>query len=84
MLPPKADCEPQRYIREFRLEAPAQGKVGQVLTAAEVFTDVTNVDVTGTGGTGHSERVFVADRQRLLHHHVNAMSSAGFDRFSVV
>src|SRR5205085_7142212 len=25
--PPKADCEPQRYIREFRLEAPATTKV---------------------------------------------------------
>src|SRR5262245_23881018 len=23
-LPPKPNCEPQRYVREFRLEAPAQ------------------------------------------------------------
>src|SRR5687768_14795317 len=31
----KADCEPQRYIREFRLDAPPSGdvKVGAVLTA---------------------------------------------------
>src|SRR5262245_27692204 len=36
-LLPKADCEPQRYIREFRLEAPAQTQVGKVLTAPEVF-----------------------------------------------
>ncbi|MBI1918040.1 MAG: 50S ribosomal protein L3 [Planctomycetes bacterium] len=35
--PPKANCEPQRYIREFRLEAPATVAVGAVLTAAEVF-----------------------------------------------
>src|SRR5919201_3119996 len=30
-LPPKADCEPQRYIREFRLEAPAETKVGKII-----------------------------------------------------
>jgi large subunit ribosomal protein L3 len=47
-LPPKADCEPQRHIREFRLEAPAQAKVGQILNAAEVFKDVKAVDVVGT------------------------------------
>src|ERR671934_1871945 len=48
VLPPKADCEPQRYIREFRLQAPAQTQVGQVLTAADVFKDVKAVDVIGT------------------------------------
>jgi large subunit ribosomal protein L3 len=47
-LPPKADCEPQRYIREFRLEAPAQTEVGKLLTAPEVFKDVAHVDVIGT------------------------------------
>jgi large subunit ribosomal protein L3 len=47
-LPPKPDCEPQRYVREFRLEAPATSQVGQVLTAGEVFKDVKAVDVTGT------------------------------------
>src|SRR5256714_6289521 len=26
-LPPKPDCEPQRYVREFRLEAPAAVQV---------------------------------------------------------
>ncbi len=58
--PPKADCEPQRYIREFRLEAPATVTVGTVLTAAEVFKDVKQVDVTGTskgrGTTGVIKR----------------------------
>src|SRR5438876_11289633 len=39
-LLPKPDCEPQRYIREFRLPAPTEAKVGQVLTAADVFKDV--------------------------------------------
>jgi large subunit ribosomal protein L3 len=47
-LPPKPNCEPQRYIREFRLEAPATNQVGQVLTAGEVFNGVAAVDVTGT------------------------------------
>lgn len=46
-LPPKADCEPQRYIREFRLEKPGDLQVGAVLKADEVFKDVPAVDVTG-------------------------------------
>jgi large subunit ribosomal protein L3 len=44
----KADCEPQRYIREFRLTAAAEAKVGQILTAGDVFKDVKAVDVIGT------------------------------------
>jgi large subunit ribosomal protein L3 len=59
-LPPKADVEPQRYIREFRLEGPTETKVGMVLTAAEVFKDVPRVDVIGTskgrGFTGPMKR----------------------------
>jgi large subunit ribosomal protein L3 len=47
-LPPKADVEPQRFIREFRLEAPAATTVGTLLTAAEVLKDVARVDVIGT------------------------------------
>jgi large subunit ribosomal protein L3 len=47
-LPPKANCEPQRYVREFRLDGPAEHAVGALLTAAEVFKDVPAVDVTGT------------------------------------
>jgi len=57
---PKADVEPQRHIREFRLEDTAAYKVGQVLTAAEVFAEVKNVDVIGTskgrGFTGAMKR----------------------------
>src|SRR5262249_47557158 len=48
-LPPKPNCEPQRYVREFRLEAPAANvTVGTVLKAGDVFKDVAAVDVTGT------------------------------------
>jgi large subunit ribosomal protein L3 len=45
--PPKANCEPQRFIREFRLEKPAEVKVGDILKAGEVFKDIKHVDVTG-------------------------------------
>jgi large subunit ribosomal protein L3 len=57
---PKANVEPQRHIREFRLEAAADSKVGEVLTAAGVFKDVLRVDVIGTskgrGFTGPMKR----------------------------
>ena len=42
---PKADCEPQRFVREFRGESKA--KVGQVVTVA-VFEGCDAVDITGT------------------------------------
>jgi large subunit ribosomal protein L3 len=48
-IPPKANCEPQRYVREFRLDEPAAGTpVGTVLTVDKVFADVKAVDVIGT------------------------------------
>jgi large subunit ribosomal protein L3 len=48
-LPPKPNCEPQQYIREFRLPAAlAELTVGKVLTAQDVFKDVKKVDVIGT------------------------------------
>jgi large subunit ribosomal protein L3 len=59
-LAPKPDCEPQRYIREFRLDAAATNKVGELLKAADVFKDVAAVDVTGIskgrGFTGAMKR----------------------------
>jgi large subunit ribosomal protein L3 len=59
-IPPKADCEPQRYIREFRLDAPATHQTDTVLKAGDVFKDVAAVDVTGTtkgrGFTGAMKR----------------------------
>jgi large subunit ribosomal protein L3 len=51
-LPPKADVEPQRYIREFRVDSPTV-KVGDVLNVADMFKDVKAVDVIGhTKGRG--------------------------------
>ena len=59
-IPPKADVEPQRHIRELRLEGPAAHKVGEVLTVEGVFKDVKAVDVIGTskgrGTTGAMKR----------------------------
>jgi large subunit ribosomal protein L3 len=59
-LPPKADCEPQRHVREFRLDAAGDHQVGAVLKAGDVFKDVPVVDVTGTskgrGTTGAMKR----------------------------
>lgn len=59
-LPPKPNCEPQRYVREFRLEAPADVQVGAVVTAGQIFNGVASVDVTGTskgrGTTGTMKR----------------------------
>jgi len=59
-LPEKADVEPQRYIKEFRLEAAPEHKVGVLLTAADVFKDIPQVDVIGTtkgrGYTGVMKR----------------------------
>ena len=59
-IPDKADVEPQRYIREFRLEQPTELKVGTQLTASEVFKETKRVDVIGTckgrGTTGAMKR----------------------------
>lgn len=45
--PPKPDCEPQRYIREFRTDASdAALAVGQKLTV-EMLAEFTHVDVIG-------------------------------------
>jgi len=47
-IPPKANCEPQRHIREYRLAKPDENlKVGQLLRVEEVFKDVKAVDVIG-------------------------------------
>jgi len=52
-LLPKADCEPLRYIREFRLDKASELAVGKLLTVDEVFKDVPRVDVIGkTKGRG--------------------------------
>ncbi len=47
--PPKANCEPQKYIREFRLEKASEDLiVAKVLTVDEIFKDIKYVDVIGT------------------------------------
>jgi large subunit ribosomal protein L3 len=43
---PKADCEPQRFIREFR-GAAGDLQVGQELKV-DIFTDIKAVDIVGT------------------------------------
>ena len=51
-LLPKADCEPKRFIREFRGSAPAD--VGAEVTV-DIFSAVKRVDVAGTSkGRGFS------------------------------
>lgn len=51
-LPPKAECEPKRFVREFRTDGETvEVQVGQSLSVG-VFTDVKFVDVTGTS-KGH-------------------------------
>lgn len=53
-IPPKANVEPQRHIKEFRLEKPHDAyKVGSVVLAAEAFKEIKAVDVVGkTKGRG--------------------------------
>jgi large subunit ribosomal protein L3 len=60
-LPPKPNCEPQRFVREFRLDGPAaEVTVGKVLSVGDVFKETNAVDVTGTskgrGTTGSMKR----------------------------
>ena len=57
---PKANCEPQRYIREFRMEGATDQTVGAILKVDAVFKGVPRVDVIGTskgrGFTGVMKR----------------------------
>ncbi|MFL5331000.1 MAG: 50S ribosomal protein L3 [Gemmataceae bacterium] len=77
--PAKANCEPQKIMREFRLDTAGDHKVGQMLTVSEVFKDIKSVDVIGTtkgrgftgvikrhnfGGLRHSHGVKKGSRQR--------------------
>jgi large subunit ribosomal protein L3 len=59
-LPPKANCEPQEFIKEFRFDKAAERKVGDKLTVSEIFGEVKRVDVIGTtkgrGFTGTMKR----------------------------
>jgi large subunit ribosomal protein L3 len=46
-IPEKANVEPPRHIREFRVDKPT-AKVGEVLNVEGIFKDVKAVDVIGT------------------------------------
>lgn len=48
-LLPKANCEPKRFVREFRMEGGGDGglTIGQEIKV-ELFKEVKSVDVTGT------------------------------------
>jgi large subunit ribosomal protein L3 len=78
-LAPKANCEPPRFIREFRLEKAPEQAVGTLITAADIFKDISRVDVIGMskgrgmtgvikrhnfGGLRHSHGVKKGSRQR--------------------
>jgi large subunit ribosomal protein L3 len=78
-LLPKANTEPQRYVKEFRLEKASEHAVGKVLTVAELFGETKAVDVIGRtkgrgttgvikrhnfGGLRHSHGVKKGSRQR--------------------
>lgn len=53
-IPKKADCEPQKVIREFRLDAAPSVAVGEKLDV-KLFSEVKAVDVIGrTKGRGFS------------------------------
>jgi large subunit ribosomal protein L3 len=75
----KANTEPQKHIKEFRLTKPSDLTVGKVLTVSDVFADIKSVDVIGTtkgrgtagvikrhnfGGLRHSHGVKKGSRQR--------------------
>jgi large subunit ribosomal protein L3 len=45
---PKPNCEPQRFIREFRLSTASDLEVGKLLRVADVFGETKLVDVIGT------------------------------------
>lgn len=78
-IAPKANCEPQKVVREFRLDNSGEYQVGHLLTVGEVFKDIKSVDVIGTtkgrgfagvikrhnyGGLRHSHGVKKGWRQR--------------------
>jgi large subunit ribosomal protein L3 len=84
-IAPKADCEPQRYIREFR--APIEGlSVGQKLDVNQ-FAEVKRVDVVGTtkgrGTTGvmvrhnfHGQRA--SHGVKKVHRHPGSIGQSQF------
>lgn len=88
---PKANCEPQRHIREFRLEKPTDHAVGAILKVDTVFKDVPRVDVIGTskgrGFTGAMKRynfqgLPAAHGAKKVHRSAGSISSHASNRGS--
>lgn len=91
-IPAKADCEPQRVIREFRLDGPPpeEVKVGEKLTV-KLFGEVKSVDVIGTtkgrGFSGVIKRwgfggLPAAHGAKKVHREVGSTSSLASNRGS--
>jgi large subunit ribosomal protein L3 len=86
---PKANCEPQKLIREFRTDGEQHGcEVGQVLTV-ERFSEITAVDVVGTtkgrGFTGVMKRHNYSGQPashgaKKVHRHRGSMGSNSSNR----
>ncbi len=82
---PKADCEPKKFVREFRV--PVEGfSVGQVLTV-EVFDETVAVDVTaiskGAGYSGVMKRHNFAGQRashgvKKCHRHLGSTGCSAF------
>ena len=89
-IPPKANVEPQRHVREFRVDNPTV-KVGDVLKVTDVFEGVTAVDVIGTskgrGYQGVMKRhnfagLPAAHGAKKVHRQAGSTSSLGSNRGS--
>lgn len=84
-LPDKADCEPKKFIREFRI--PVEGfSIGQELNVS-VFDDVHSVDVTaiskGSGYSGVMKRHNYAGQRathgvKKCHRHLGSTGCSAF------
>lgn len=82
---PKADCEPKKFVREFRI--PIEGfDVGQELTV-DVFEDIVSVDVTsiskGSGYSGVMKRHNYAGQRashgvKKCHRHLGSTGCSAF------
>ncbi|GIX06225.1 MAG: hypothetical protein KatS3mg115_0628 [Candidatus Poribacteria bacterium] len=79
----KANVEPTRYLREFRVEDPSTFRPGQVLTVSDLFAEGDLVDVTGLtkgrGFAGGDEAARIQRTARLARLR-KGPSSGRFDR----
>lgn len=87
----KADVEPQKVVREFRLKDTSALEVGSKLTVDAIFKDVKSVDVIGTtkgrGTTGVLKRwnfggMPAAHGAKKVHREVGSTSSLASNRGS--